>query len=391
VRRPVLVGLALAEVLMATAPPPPLAAQTTPVPVAHRKPRRVVFAVLGGILGAVGTWAVVKGSKSGQSGGCTIACSAAIGGAIGATAGFFIGKEFDKNYAAQFSRAVQLNIKNKEYPIEGEPSALAVRDSNLAVASSDGVAMFAIGEELLPMLRRAKGLRGITAVDLAPSSRWLAIGSPSGLYEFPPDRGPGSLVREGTVAAASSTPSRVYFAVNDRIEIAPFGADTTRAWPGVTLTAPARTIRLESSRGILWAATDRDLLAFRIAGDSLIAVSTTPIEAAPQRLAVAGSHLAVAQGAAGVRLFDIADPATPKLMTTYTTPRFAYDVAIDSTRMFVAAGPDGVYVAEFSGPGLRTLGLARSLGFATAIESLGGYTYILDRRTNSVRRIESMF
>jgi hypothetical protein len=40
---------------------------------------------------------------------------------------------------------------------------------------------------------------------------------------------------------------------------------------------------------------------------------------------------------------------------------------------------------------LRTLGLARSLGFATAIESLGGYTYILDRRTNSVRRIESMF
>jgi len=35
--------------------------------------------------------------------------------------------------------------------------------------------------------------------------------------------------------------------------------------------------------------------------------------------------------------------------------------------------------------------VARGLGFATALASDRGYTYILDRRTNSLRRILSRF
>jgi hypothetical protein len=37
------------------------------------------------------------------------------------------------------------------------------------------------------------------------------------------------------------------------------------------------------------------------------------------------------------------------------------------------------------------LGLARELGFAAAVVSLGPFTYILDRASNSVRRIDSEF
>jgi hypothetical protein len=39
----------------------------------------------------------------------------------------------------------------------------------------------------------------------------------------------------------------------------------------------------------------------------------------------------------------------------------------------------------------QPLGLARGLGFASALVSRGGHTYILDRRTNSLRRIDSDF
>jgi hypothetical protein len=37
------------------------------------------------------------------------------------------------------------------------------------------------------------------------------------------------------------------------------------------------------------------------------------------------------------------------------------------------------------------LGLARELGFAAAVVSFGPFTYILDRNTNTVRRIDSEF
>jgi hypothetical protein len=41
--------------------------------------------------------------------------------------------------------------------------------------------------------------------------------------------------------------------------------------------------------------------------------------------------------------------------------------------------------------GVRTVGLAPEPGVATALASRGGYTYILDRRANALRRILSDF
>jgi hypothetical protein len=38
-----------------------------------------------------------------------------------------------------------------------------------------------------------------------------------------------------------------------------------------------------------------------------------------------------------------------------------------------------------------TEGLARELGFVVALASADGYTYVLDRTTNSLRRIPSDF
>jgi len=67
-----------------------------------------------------------------------------------------------------------------------------------------------------------------------------------------------------------------------------------------------------------------------------------------------------------------ADPTQPKLRSIWTAAHFAYDVSIDSGRLYVAAGPEGVYVVDVSGDAPRTIGLARSLGFASAIVSGDG-------------------
>jgi hypothetical protein len=69
--------------------------------------------------------------------------------------------------------------------------------------------------------------------------------------------------------------------------------------------------------------------------------------------------------------------------------RFVYDVALAGERLYAGAGPEGVFVIDAATVPLRTIGLAFDLGFAASLLSREGYTYILDRRTSSVRRIST--
>jgi hypothetical protein len=66
-----------------------------------------------------------------------------------------------------------------------------------------------------------------------------------------------------------------------------------------------------------------------------------------------------------------------------------YDVALAGERLYAGAGPEGVFVIDAATAPLRTVGLAFDLGFAASLLSRDGYTYILDRRTSSVRRIST--
>jgi hypothetical protein len=119
-------------------------------------------------------------------------------------------------------------------------------------------------------------------------------------------------------------------------------------------------------------------------------VSRTPFATRARALAVEGPRLAVAFGEDGIKMYHAADPAAPRLTAEWNGARFAYDVSLAGMRMFVAAGPEGLYVLDVSGDPV-VIGLARELGFAAAVSSFGQFTYILDRSTNSVRRIESEF
>jgi hypothetical protein len=168
-------------------------------------------------------------------------------------------------------------------------------------------------------------------------------------------------------------------------------ADSARSWPGTTLSAPVRDVVLDESRALLWASTDRELVALRITGDSLVQIGSVPLSGIGLRVVIEKGIAAVAMGEKGVALIDVSDPLHLKSRGDWTTSRFAYDVSLDGTRLFVAAGPEGVYLVDVSGGTTRTIGLARALGFASALVSHDGHTFILDRRTNALRRIISTY
>jgi hypothetical protein len=336
-----------------------------------------------------------KSSSSSLSGSCLgIQCVIVAGTAGGAVFGYYIGREYDLTYAQRYRGVMPIDIPSVDADLEGVPVDLSVNDTIVAVVGSEGAELFRTGSKLLAQARRAVGLRGISVVALAPTSGWIALGSPSGLYLFPPGGGPGALVREGDVSSAYASDHDVFVGVNDRVEVAPFQLDTTRTWPGVALGegGAARDVELDVARSLIWVVTSRELVSYRVEGDSLAGpVGTAPLDGAGHRLALAHDTIAVAMGEKGLRFFDATDATRPRAFADWNVARFVYDVSIDSGRIFAAAGPEGVYVLTFDAGHPRAIGLARGLGFASALVSRGGHTYILDRRTNSLRRIDSDF
>jgi hypothetical protein len=353
--------------------------------VAHPHPRSLVLGIVGTVLGGLAAFGFSKGSGGGRNVG-----TIAVGAAAGGLAGFFVGRQLDERRAIAFRGTPQLRIPNVGIELEGEPSVLALRDSIAAVGGSAGVQMFAdVDSRLILVSRRAVGLQGVGALDIAPRSGWLALGSRAGLYLYPPSKGPGILVRRASVNAIAAAETRVFVAIDNRVESVPVSADSVREYPGSTLDAPIRDLQIDEARAVLWASTDHSLVAFRITGDSLAKIGSVPLAGSGLRFTIRKSLAAVAMGENGVALFDVSDPTTPKLKTVWTAAHFAYDVSIDGERLYVAAGPEGVYLVDLSGEMPRTIGLARSLGFAAAIVSGDGHTFILDRRTNALRRIIS--
>ncbi|MBK5188097.1 MAG: hypothetical protein JJD97_07610 [Gemmatimonadaceae bacterium] len=354
--------------------------------ITHPRPRALAVGIIGAVAGALAGFGFSKGGRQ-NGAGMTI-----IGGTAGGLAGFFVGRQLDERRAIAFRGTPSLHIPNMYVELEGDPSALALRDSAVLVGGSAGVEVYsALDPQLTPLATRAEGLRGIEALDLAPRSGWLAIGSRTGLYLYPPVKGPGLLVRRIGVNAIAAADTRVFIGTDTRVESVPVAADSVREFPGTVVRSPIRDLALDDARAVLWASTDHDLVSLHIVGDSLVQIGSIPLAGSGLRVALRGPLAAVAMGEKGVALIDISDATQPKLSSIWTTAHFAYDVSIDQSRLFVAAGPEGVYVVDLSGDAPHTIGLARSLGFASGVVSHDGHTFILDRRTNALRRIVSTY
>lgn len=354
--------------------------------ITHPHPRALIVGIIGAIAGGLAGFGFSKGGVQ-RGAGLTL-----VGAAGGGLVGFFIGRQLDERRAIAFRGAPSLKIPNVAIELEGDPSVLAIRDNTAAVGGSEGVQLFfTSGERLASGGMRANGLHGIGAIDIAPRTSWLALGSRTGLYVYPPQKGPGVLVQRANINAIAAAETRIFAATGNRVESIPVSADSERTWPGTELGAVVRDIALDEAHAVLWASTDREIVALRITGDSLVMIGSQPLAGAGLRVVIDGPIAAVAMGEKGVALFDITGPANIKPRAIWTDARFAYDVSIDGSRMFVAAGPEGVYLVNLSSDAPKTIGLARTLGFASAIVSHDGHTYVLDRRANALRRIISTY
>ena len=350
----------------------------------RRTPRRVVLAVVGALAGgAAGSFLQGQGETRCRS--CYIGGGAVIGSAVG----WIIGRELDESYALRYRGAARLRIPYLEHTLDGDPVALAARDSLVAVATSAGVTILSSTAVLRPQGRRASGIRGISALDLTSRTHAMAVATPTGLFLFPPSRGPGALVREGTIQAVSAAEDVVFFAIGPRVEWVPLAADSAARWPGLELHAPPVDLEWDSSRQVLWALTDTLLVALQWGGDGLRLASTTRVDGGGRSLTTRGDRLGIAHGSSGVTLLDVSSAVSPRITASWRGARFVYDVALADDRLFAGAGPEGVFVIDVAAQPVRTIGLAFDLGFAADLLSRDDYTYILDRRTSSLRRIST--
>ena len=377
----------LIPALLLSATPLSLAAQSDDSTVTTgRVPRRVVLAVVGALVGGA-AGAILHHDESGTA--CH-ACTIGAGALVGGIAGLLIGREVDQTYALRYRGGVaRLRIPFIEQSLDGDPVALTAKDTLLAVATSTGVTILSSTRALLTRGRRAAGIRGIAALAITSRTHALAVATPTGLYLYPPIRGPGVLLREGTIQAASTSDDHVFFALGPRIEWAPLTSDSARTWPGLVLHADVVDLEWDSRREMLWALTDTLILGLVWEGDTLRTASRTRVEAGGRSLTTHGDRMAVALGSAGIAILDVANPSSLQELARWTGARFIYDVALAGERVYAGAGPEGVFVIDASTAPPRTIGLAFDLGFAATLLSRDGYTYILDRRTASVRRIST--
>lgn len=342
------------------------------------------MAVVGALAGSAGGAFVHR-----QGGNGCAACYIGAGAALGGIAGFFIGRDFDRSYALRYRGAARLRIPFLEHPLDGDPLTLAARDTLLAVATSSGVTVFSSARGLTPLSRRATSIRNISTVELVPRSHALLVAAPTGLYRYPASRGAGVLLREGTIQAAAATDSHLFLATGQRIEIAPLTPDSARAWQWIELHAPVTDMEWDPARQILWTLTDTLLVALQFDGDAWRVSSHTRVDAGGRTLTSHGDRIAIAYGSDGLAILDASVVDTAREIARWRGARFVYDVSWAGSRLYAGAGPEGVFVIDTSTLPPRTVGLAFDLGFVAALLSRDGYTYILDRRTASVRRIST--
>ena len=372
---------------------PTLEAQSAAPQAPKRVPRRLVYGAIGAAFGAGAAAFYMSAKDQGVTPGlcsqnsCVITFSLGLGTLVG----YMVGREFDQLYALRYRGRVPLRPEEVSASLSGEPTLLVARASLVVAGGPGGLQVFRSRSGLTPAGTRAAGIRGISTLDIAPGSSSLLVGSTSGVYLFPPSTGPGLLVREGEATALAAATDRLFLGMRSRIEIAPVNADTSGGWPGVEVGGRVGALAWDASRGLLWAIVDSLLVAYRPAGDSLDRLGALSVGPAARRIALAGSRIAIASGENGVRMIDASDPNQPAHRWHWTEARFVYDVSMFEQRLYVAAGVEGVFVLDISGPSPTVLGLARDLGFATALASSNDQTFVLDRSVNILRRFQSAF
>lgn len=375
---------ALRLVLILAVVAEPLAGQTH----SGRLPRKWLMAGVGALfMGSIaGLYAI---SFDQDIGGCSeVSCVLPVSIALGAALGYMIGHEMDDLYAVRYSHAPPIDVRGRELPLAVLPNDLVVEDSTVLVTGTDGVEVVRAGPRLERLGIRARGLRGIGPVSADEPRDLLYVGSAVGLYRFPlMGEEPGSLAYPEEISALAADRTLLAMGVGPGLQLA-----TTRdslETVGALVPEDSRVMDLAwQGDSLLWVLTEERLASYAREGDTLRLVGSLAFPTLARRLALTSGTALVAAGSGGVYVVDTRDPTAPREVTNWSGARFAYDVDAVGSTVYIAAGPEGLYILRLTGDGFRPLGLARGVGFVAAVDAGPEAIYLLDRTGARLRRLD---
>jgi hypothetical protein len=378
------VSRALRLALLLTIAAQPLAGQAQ----GSRIPRKWLVAGIGALItGSIATVYALSFNK--DIGGCSKAsCVVPVSVALGAGVGFLIGKEMDDLYALRYSHAPPIDLRGRELPLAMTPNDLVVQDSTVLVTGGEGVEVVRAGPTLERLGLRARGLRGIGPVTADGRRNVLFVGSSVGLYRFPLlGEEPGTLAYPDEISALSSDGAGLAIGIGPGIQLARVGDSLETV--GAPVPEDSRVMDLAwQGDSLLWVLTEERLASYRREGDTLRFLGALPLPTIARRLALDSTVALIAAGSGGVFAVDVRDAAAPAELTNWSGARFAYDVAAVGNTVYVAAGPEGLYILRLTPEGFRPVGLSRSVGFVAAIEAGPEAVYLLDRTGVMLRRLD---
>jgi hypothetical protein len=374
-RRFVVIGLALAVV-------------TAPAQGQGRLPRKWLLAGVGAAVS--GTVALIYANNfEGNIGGCSsVTCVVPVTVGFGTLVGFMIGNEMDKLHRVRYGHAPPLSLRGMRLPLATVPNDLALYDSAVFVTGAEAVEVIGTGPEMTRLGLKARGLRGIGPVASDPVQNTLLVGTAVGLYRFPLATDDlGTLAYPGDISALSGDGSLLAAGVDGEIRLLRLGDSLETVADSLPVDARVVDLAWEGTRR-LWALTEDALTAVDVDGTTgLTPRGSFTFPTVPRRLTLRDSVAFVAAGSGGVYAVDVRDPDRPVELFNWAGARFVYDVAVLHDRVYLAAGPEGLYVLELQDTGFVPVGLSRNLGFVAAVEAGAGAVYLLDRSGLSLRRV----
>jgi hypothetical protein len=380
-RRILALGL-LAAVLAA-----PLQAQQA----SHRFPRKWLFAGIGALIsGSVA--AIYAANFQDDIGGCSsVPCVAGVSVAGGMLVGFMIGNEVDHLYGIRYRHAPPIALRGKALSLAVVPTDLTVRERTAFVTGEQGIELVGTDSAFEPIGFRARGLRAIGPVASDSALNLLLVGTAAGLYRFRL-RGdePGALAYQGDISALARHGGFLALGLGTELQLA--APDDSIAALGDALPTESRVMDLAwQGDTTLWALTEDRLLAFAVdASGDVTPRGEFQLPAIGRRLTLRDSLAFVAAGSGGLYAVDIRNPDAPVETANWSGARFVYDVTASGHLVYVAAGPEGLYVLRFDGASFTPVGLSRGLGFVASVEAGPDAVFALDRAGGTLRRINPL-
>lgn len=355
-----------------------------------RTPRKWIVGLIGAAMGgaAAGTYAALSG---GAFGNCSRQrCVSILSVGTGALVGFMIGRESDRLYNLRYRFGRPITLSGQRLDLGLVPLDVRVHGPTVAVAGEGGVEILSSATRLERVTTRGSGLRGVQVAE--PERERLLVGTTIGLYTFPlaGDQTLGALLAPGEVSALDLRGEQILVASGRQLALASAQEDSLRTLGEPRVFGSAVVdIAWDARRALAWVLTESALVAVAVADTALgDSVGAFALPSPGRRLDLDGDTAAIAAGEGGVFLLGVAEPRAPVVLAQWSGARFAYDVALRGGVVYLAAGPEGLYVLDAgAGGSFAVRGLDRHFGFVTSLRAANGQLYVVDRAGRALHRV----